>query len=189
MNSTDTKPKRVYFRQTTAQQRKLLFETYEEIGNVSHSCRVAHVGRRTFYYWLPRFQEGGYAALQTPRSRAPHTTRIPPTAEAIVQEVIAYRRAHPQAGYRSVANAVCQAHGWERVIGHTKVRKILLAAGLVTPHSFPGRAKQPPAVHAPQPEQTVNVDLCLTPLTHTAEEELGSASLSDAAQKGASRRR
>lgn len=197
MSAQEAKPKRPfglepsrakpYFRPTTPQQRRLLFETYEATGKVSHACRVAHVGRSTFYYWLPRFQEGGYAALEVERSRAPHTTRIPPTPGAIVQEVITYKRDHPQAGYRSVANGVRKAHNWEPVIGPTKVREILIEASLVTPRTpHQPKAKRPTAVHAPEPEQTINIDLCIVPVTHSPDEPLVSASLAAAAGGGVS---
>lgn len=182
MSVQEAKPKRPYFRPTTPHQRRLLFETYEATGKVSDACRVAHVGRSTFYYWLPRFQEGGYAALEVERSRAPHTTRIPPTPEAIVQEVITYKRDHPQAGYRSVANGVRKAHNWEPVPCQGKVREVLIEAGLVTPCTPP----QPKAVHAPKPEQTVNIDLCVVPVTHSPDEPLVSASLATAAGGGVS---
>jgi len=37
-----------HFPLTTAQQRRLLFETWQANGNVTLACRTAHVGRRTF---------------------------------------------------------------------------------------------------------------------------------------------
>ena len=56
--------KRTYFPPTTAPQRKLLFETWEQTKSVTRACRIAHVGRTTFYNWLPRFKEKGYAGLE-----------------------------------------------------------------------------------------------------------------------------
>lgn len=56
---------RTYFRPTTAAQRRLLFETWEATGDIDCACQAAHMGRRTFYYWKPRFVAGGYAALET----------------------------------------------------------------------------------------------------------------------------
>ena len=47
----------IYVPFTTAQQRKFVFESWEETGNVSEACRKAHVGRTTFYYWKERFDE------------------------------------------------------------------------------------------------------------------------------------
>jgi hypothetical protein len=50
-------PKNIYYPPTTPQQRKLLFETWEQTGNVTTSCQKAHVGRTTFYLWKPRFDK------------------------------------------------------------------------------------------------------------------------------------
>jgi transposase len=184
MSQTETNPKRPYFRPTTPAQRRLLFETYEATGDLVKACATAHVGRGTYYYWRPRFEAGGYEALEQERSRAPHRTRIPPIAPEIVQEVIAYKRANPEAGYRTVAQRIRQAHDWEAVIGPSKVRLILLEAGLVKPAQPEPKAEEanPTAVHAPQPEQTVNIDLCVVPLHHEASQEMISASLAAAAE-------
>jgi transposase len=170
MSEQEPKSKRPYFRPSTPQQRRLLFETYERTGSVDQACQVAHLGRRTFFYWLPRFRAGGYAALEQELSRAPHKTRIPPTPEETVQEVIAYRQAHPKAGYRRIAAELKRAHDWQPVISPTQVRRILLKAGLVAGRS-PGHKVKPSAVvHAPEPEQTVNIDLCVVPVSHSASE-------------------
>jgi len=177
MSNETPKPKRPYFRPTTVQQRRLLFETYEVDHNVTAACRKAHVGRGTFYYWWPRYEAGGLAALEQELSRAPHRTRIPPIAETIVEEVISYKRSHPAAGYRSVANAIRQAHEWQPVIGPTKVRRVLLKAGLVKPPPVVEPAPPVTAIHAPEAEQTVNIDLCVVPISHEAQTELISAAL------------
>jgi transposase len=183
MSQTETKPKRPYFRPTTAAQRRLLFETYEATGDVGQACAKAHVGRGTFYYWRPRFEAGGYEALDQERSRAPHRTRIPPIGPQIVQEVIAYRQAHPEAGYRTVAQRIRQAHDWEPVIGPSKVRLILIEAGLVKPaQPEPKAVPTPTVVHAPEPDQTINIDLCVVPISHEASQEMISASLAAAAE-------
>ena len=184
MNNTETKPKRPYFRPTTPAQRRLLFETYEATGDVAEACTKAHVGLGTFYYWRARFEAGGYEALEHERSRAPHRTRIPPIAPEIVEEVMAYKRAHPEAGYRTVAQRVRQAHDWQPVIGPSKVRLILLEAGLVKPATpEPKAVAEVRVVHAPQPEQTLNIDLCVVPISHEATAELVSASLAAAAKE------
>lgn len=173
---SEQEPKRTYFRPTTVQQRRLLFETYERTGSVAEACQVARVARRTFYYWWVRFRTGGYAALAQERSRAPHRTRIPPTPAETVQAVIDYRQAHPQAGYRRIAAELKKANAWQAVISPTQVRRILLKAGLVAaPAAAPSRAE--PATHAPQPGQTVNIDLCVVPVSHQADEPLESVSM------------
>ena len=56
--------KRTYFSPTTAQQRYLLFKTWEETGNVTQACAKAGVCRQTFYSWKPRFIEEGYEGLK-----------------------------------------------------------------------------------------------------------------------------
>lgn len=183
MSNPESKPKRPYFRPTTPAQRRLLFETYEATGDVAKACAKAHVGLGTFYYWRPRFKAGGYAALEQERSRAPHRTRIPPIEPEIVQEVVAYKQAHPEAGYRTVAQRIRQAHDWQPVIGPSKVRLILLDAGLVKPAAPPKGVTAEPAVHAPQPEQTVNIDLCVVPISHEAKGELVSATVAAAAKE------
>jgi len=180
MSEEESKPQRTYFRPTTPQQRRLLFETYERTGNIEQACQVAHVARRTFYYWRARFRCGGYAALAQERNRAPHHTRIPPTPEGTVQEVIAYRQTHPAAGYRRIAAELRKAHDWEPVISPTQVRRILMRAGLVAGQPVPKPVEPSPATHAPQPEQTVNIDLCVVPVVHQAEEPLAAVSMKQA---------
>ena len=85
--------KRTYFPPTTAQQRRLLFEVWEETGDRKEACRRAHVSEGTYYKWKPRFELGGYAALEKPGNHAPHTPeRIAPEVEA---EVVGMREASP----------------------------------------------------------------------------------------------
>ncbi|MBM4465121.1 MAG: transposase [Chloroflexi bacterium] len=188
---------RVYFRQTTASQRRFLFEKAEETGNIAEAARRAHVGRGTYYYWRPRYGAGGAAALDQKRSCAPHRTRIPPVNEALRQEVLDYHRAHPEEGYRSMANGINKIHGWQKVISHTKVGEIVREAEVVgEPVKLPSAPVEPevaaspalvvspqaPAVvHASQPNKTLNIDLCVVPLTHESTQVLESVSLSQAA--------
>src|SRR5438034_11361752 len=82
--------KRIHFPLTTAQQRRLLFETWAATGDIALACRTAHVGRSTFYVWKPRFEAGGYAALEQFASRAPKRTRR--VADPIVAQVLALRQ-------------------------------------------------------------------------------------------------
>ena len=67
---------RTYFPLTTPSQRRLLFETWQATGDVAQACRVAHVGRRTFYYWKPRFCAEGYASLERFGSRVLDLIRL-----------------------------------------------------------------------------------------------------------------
>jgi transposase len=184
MSEEPTKSKRPYFRESTPDQRRLLFETYERTGSIAAACAAAHLARRTFYFWRLRFRAGGYAALAQTGSHAPHRTRIPPTPAETVAEVIAYKQAHLAAGYRSIANGLKQAHHWQAVISATQVRRILLRAGLVAGAGARPPAADPPvaAVHAPEPAETLNIDLCLVPLAHAQREALQPVTISAAAK-------
>jgi len=169
-------------------QRQLLFDVAEETGNVSEAARRAHVCRGTYYYWQSRYTSDGAAGL-VERSRATHHPRIPPVSDELRAEVLAYRQAHTSRGegYRATANAIGKAHNWHKVIGATKVRDIVLAARETQPLSTGSAAPlvEPSphvaeAVHAPQPNQTMNIDLCVVPLTHDGTQDLMSVSVREA---------
>jgi len=121
--------KRVYVRLTTPQQRQRLFEVWQETGQVSAACREARVSRGVFYYWKSRFDAGGFAALEEPRSHAVHHH---PHAvdEATAQRVIDLRTQHPDWGKRRIADELRQEHEWNRVVSPNTVRRILATAGL-----------------------------------------------------------
>ena len=92
-----------YFPRTTAQQRYLLFATWEATGSVKQACHKARVSKHVFYRWKSRFETGGYPALDRPRSHAPkHPRKISP---AVSERVIALKRAHPTWGKRRIADA------------------------------------------------------------------------------------
>jgi transposase InsO family protein len=182
--TTSQTPARVHFRPTTLGQRQLLFRVAEQTGNVSEAAHQAHVGRGTFYYWQSRYRSDGMAGLAAEQSRAPHRTRIAPVSEALRDEVLTYHQAHPSEGYRTVANRIRQAHDWQKVIGYTKVREIILAARPIMPApttpQVVSSAQPAEAVHAPQPNQTLNIDLCVVPLTHDGQQDMLSVSLGEA---------
>jgi transposase len=120
--------KRAYFRYTTAQQRKLLFETWEATGSVTQACRKAHVGRGTFYYWKPRFDEQGYAGLEEFERRGPKEPSRTPSE--IEQRVIALRREHPDWGKKRIADELAKANNWVPLVSSNTVKRILKDAGL-----------------------------------------------------------
>lgn len=124
-------PTRTYFRSTTPQQRRLLFETWQTTGNVTQACAVARVGRRTFYHWKSRFDAEGFAGLEHPTSSAPkHPHQVD---AALAEQVIALRQANPTWGKRRLAHELAKAHAWQHPISPNTVRRILLAADLWTP--------------------------------------------------------
>lgn len=102
---------RTYFRATTAQQRKLLFETWQSTRNVSLACRRARVSRQTFYNWKSRFEAGGDAALEKLKSHAPKQPRRTP--DSICEQIILMRQHHPDWGKRRIAaEQKNQTVGW-----------------------------------------------------------------------------
>jgi transposase len=120
--------KRTYYRETTPQQRKLLFETWEASGSVTQACRKAHVGRGTFYYWKSRFDEQGYASLETFASREPKERHQ--TAPEIEEQVVTLRQEHPEWGKKRIADELAKGNNWEPVVSPNTVRRILEDAGL-----------------------------------------------------------
>jgi transposase len=121
----------IYFPRTTADQRKLLFETWEANHDVTAACQRAHVGRGTFYYWQPRFETSGYVALEHCQS---HAAKEPArTAPDLEQRVIDIRRQNPKWGKRRIADELTKANCWEPLIGPNAVKRILIDAGLWTP--------------------------------------------------------
>ena len=120
--------KRTYFSPTTPQQRHLLFMTWEETGSVTEACAKAHVSRQTFYNWKPRFEEGGYEALNECRSHAPKTpNRI---AAEVEEQVIEMRREHLTWGKQRIADELAKGNSWVPVVSANTVKRILLDAGL-----------------------------------------------------------
>lgn len=115
-----------YFPRTTAQQRYLLFETWEASGSVMAACRQARLTRKVFYTWKPRFDAGGYAALDVPDSHAPkHPHKTP--AE-VAKQVIDLKRTHPTWGKRRIADELAKANSWVPVVSVNTVKRILQEA-------------------------------------------------------------
>lgn len=119
---------RTYYRPTTAAQRRLLFATWEETGDIEEACRKAHVSQRTFYNWKSRFATGGYAALEQTGSHAPKAPHR--TAAAIEAQVIELRRQHASWGKRRIADELTKGHNWVPLVTPNTVRRILQDAGL-----------------------------------------------------------
>ena len=172
MNTTHT-----YFRPTTAPQRRLLFENWEETGDVVEACRQARVSRKTFYYWKPRFDEGGYETLEQTESHAPKSPKK--TAEDIEKQVLEMHHEHRYWGKRRIADELAKANNWIPVISPNTVRRILADAGLwfkPEAESQKEGVKQATVRTADKPGQTVNVDLCFVPVTHQTAAKLPAVS-------------
>jgi hypothetical protein len=121
-------PKRTYYGFTTPQQRKLLFETWEDTGSVTQACQKARVSRGLFYYWKPRFEAAGYAGLVDFESRVAH--HLNRKAAAVRQEVIALRRRHPDWGKLRISQEMAKANNWVPVVSPNTVKHILEGAEL-----------------------------------------------------------
>jgi hypothetical protein len=133
---------RTHFPYTTPSQRRLLFETWQATGDVAEACRVAHMGRRTFYYWKPRFLAEGYPGLERFASRAPRQPHR--TAPAVAERVVALRREQPDWGKQRLAEELAKANGWVPLVSPNTVKRILREAGLwpelAAPEKRGGRA-------------------------------------------------
>jgi transposase len=121
-------PKHTYFGFSTAQQRKLLFETWEAIGSVSQACQKARVSRGLFYYWKPRYEADGYAGLEDFESRVAHKLNRKP--EPIRQKVVEMRREHLDWGKARISQEMAKANNWVPVVSPNAVKHILEEAGL-----------------------------------------------------------
>lgn len=126
------KSKRVYFPPTTPQQRKLLFETWEQTGNVTTACQKAHMGRTTFYYWKPRFDKEGYAGLE-----AYEKTGVPKgtgrVAVDVETKVLELHGQHTDWGKHRLADEIAKANNWVALVSPNTVRRILEGAGMWKP--------------------------------------------------------
>ena len=120
--------KRISYPRTTASQRKKLFEIWEATQNVKQACRMARVSERTFYYWKPRFESGGYSALEQFKK---HGTKTPAKVSPLIeQQVINHRKQQPTWGKRRIADELAKANNWTPVVSPNTVRRILIDAGL-----------------------------------------------------------
>lgn len=121
-------PKHTYFGFSTPQQRKLLFETWEETGSVTQACHKARVSRGLFYYWKSRFDAEGYAGLEAFESRVAHKLNY--KDEAIAQRVIELRRQNRDWGKTRIAQEMAKANNWVPIVSPNTVKRILKDADL-----------------------------------------------------------
>lgn len=167
---------RIHYPRTTVSQRKLLFKTWEETKDVAKACNTARVSERTFYYWKPRFETGGYKALEQFASHAPQEPKR--TAATIEQEVIELRRQNGSWGKRRIADELGKKNNWIAVISPNTVKRILQDAGLWSPPETSSTQPkfEPVSRTAAMPGQSLNVDLCFVPADHEDEAKLPAVS-------------
>ena len=167
---------RIHYPRTTPSQRKLLFEIWEETGDVAQACTQARVSEGSLYYWRPRFEAGGYEALAEFASHAPQEPNRAPVE--IEQEVIELREDNPSWGKRRIADELAKHNNWVPVVSPNTVRRILAEAGLwpqAESQSAQGKF-EPVSRTAEIPGQSLNVDLCFVPAEHEDEAKLPAVS-------------
>jgi hypothetical protein len=165
---------RPHFRPTTAAQRRLLFETWQSTGNVTLACQTAHVGRRTFYYWKPRFEAAGYAGLDQVVSSAPKQAHR--VAATVAQQVITLRQANPTWGKQRIAHELAKAHTWQPVVSANTVNGFCAMRGCGVPRRRQKKGLVTVSRTADMPAQTVNIDLCFVPAQHVPNQKLPAVS-------------
>jgi transposase len=126
------KQKRIYFPPTTPQQRKLLFEIWEQTDSVTTACQKAHVGRTTFYYWKARFDKNGYAGLETyEKLGVPKGTGS--VATEVEAKVLKLHDEHTDWGKHRLADEVAKVNNWVPLVSPNTVRRILEDVGKWNP--------------------------------------------------------
>jgi transposase len=134
------------------------------------------VSERTFYNWKPRFETGGYEALEQFASHAPKKPNRTP--EKIEQEVIEMRRQNGDWGKQRIADELAKKNNWTPVISPNTVKRILQEAQMWSqPENKSATGKfEPVSRTAEMPEQSLNVDLCFVPAEHEDESNLPAVS-------------
>ena len=145
-------------------------------GRYSHSLSGSTGQCRHIYYWRPRFEVGGYEALEQFASHAPQEPNR--TSVEIEREVIALRRQNDRWGKQRIAAELAKKNNWIPVISPNTVKRVLQDAGLwPPPEPQSTKAKfEPVSRTAEMPGQSLNVDLCFVPADHENEVKLPAVS-------------
>jgi transposase InsO family protein/transposase len=159
----------IYYRETTFQQRRYLFELAEQLENVAEACRQAKVSRSLYYHWKSRYDKEGIDGLRIPKSHAPQNPQtIDPQIE---QRIIELKREHPKWGKKRIAQWIGKEHGWKNVVAVNTVRNVLNRHGMWKN----GKRRRKPrnkGTVADRPHKTINIDLCFIPAEELQEYKL-----------------
>ena len=159
----------IYYRETTFQQRRYLFELVEQIGNISKACRQAKVSREHYYHWKPRYDKDGIEGLRHPKSHAVHNPKmIDPQIE---RRIIELRREHPSWGKKRIAQWIWMEHAWEKVVAINTVKNVLSRHGLWKNGKRRKKRKNKGTI-ADRSNKTINIDLCFVPTEEIKEYKL-----------------
>ena len=166
----------IYYRKTTFQQRRYLFELVEQIGNISKACRQVRVSREHYYHWKPRYDKDGIESLRHPKSHAVHNPKmIDPQIE---RRIIELKREHPSWGKKRIAQWIWKEHGWKKVVAVNTVRNVLCRHGLWK-NGKKSRKKKNKGVTADKPNKTINIDLCFVPAAEIISDRLNFSAFFD----------
>jgi len=121
--------KSVHYRQTTYEQRVVLFEEWERLGHahgsVTMSCKKAHTSTHVFYNWVERYLEYGIEGLQFPISNAP---KMPyERASKIKDTAAAVKKDHPTWGLKKIAAEIAFREKIPKPAAETVKRALILA--------------------------------------------------------------
>jgi len=117
------------YERTTGEQRKLLFESWEQSGNITAACKTAQVGRNTFYNWKSRFEKDGYAGLEKYEKAgvAKGTGRVSVEVE---NKVKALHGQHAEWGKHRLSQEIAKANNWVPLVSPNTVRRVLEESGM-----------------------------------------------------------
>lgn len=122
--------KTVHYRETTFDQRKVLFEEWERLGrkygSIKAACAKAHVSRNVFYNWRDRYFEMGIEGIRFPESRAPKHPRS--VAEEIKDLAVKIKKEDQRRGLRQIAAEIARRTGRKKPSPNT-VKKAMIMAG------------------------------------------------------------
>jgi transposase InsO family protein len=112
-------------------------------------CREYGVSRKTAYKWLQRFRDRGVPGL-VDGSRRPHRSPTA-TADAIRNEIVVLKQAHPKWGAKKLRELLVRTHG-DQAPSKRTVERVLRDFGLIRRY----RRRRPSALPGPRPNVVVD---------------------------------
>lgn len=98
------------------------FDYYQKTNNVSLTCRYFGISRKTFYYWLKRYDPHNLESLED-RSSAPKRTRKPEITPLQEQRIVFLRKRHIR--YSKLKLAVIYQRTYNERISSWKIQRVI----------------------------------------------------------------
>ena len=95
---------------------------YSQTSNVALTCRYFGISRKTFYYWLRRYNPHHLSSLES-RSRAPINRRKPEITSLQEQRIIALRKKYIR--YSKLKLAVIYQRTYQEKISSWKIQRVI----------------------------------------------------------------